>query len=166
MNNRNPINRYYGNHRTAKAVYGIILITVLLVGLSHKGRSVIEIQIMLLIGAITIVFAEVYSEYLGETINKKRHLERAERRQLWSDTLAIASVSFIPSVILLLALLRITSLEAAIYISYGVLIGGLGFFGYLSSKARGQKFLRALLVGIFSGLIGLIIIVLKYKFTH
>lgn len=58
--------------RSSKAVYGVILITVALIGFEKHTSDPANIALNVLFAAIVIVLAEVYSEYLGEKIKKRK----------------------------------------------------------------------------------------------
>jgi hypothetical protein len=76
-------NKYFGNTRAAKAIYGIILSFVLLYGLDHLGaEDGVSIAIKLLLGAVSITVAEIYAETVGERISKKSKLHKSEKSKL------------------------------------------------------------------------------------
>ena len=158
--------RYFNGNKAAKATYGIILITVMLIGLQHMNQGIIHILQTLFFGGLTIVFAEIYAEVLGETIKNKGVLTKQEKRNIRRDTFVISTVSLYPIFIFLFAFLNIITEDLAFKISFGGLLLALTFFGYIASfvsgKTRGKSILRGLLIGF----VGFIIILLKYFSSH
>lgn len=71
-------NRYYGNDRAAKVVYGSILIFAYLMTQNHsKNATALSLVSGTFFAAVTIVLAEVYAEILGKTIHQKKAPQQA-----------------------------------------------------------------------------------------
>jgi hypothetical protein len=158
---------YFGNTRAAKAIYGIILSFVLLYGLDHIGiNDGTSIAVKLLLGALSITIAEIYSETVGERIAKQKKLDRKERKQIVQDAFAIVSVTLIPVFFFMLAGLGLFSVETAFRLGYAYYLLALFIFNYyagvLSRASRRNAFLFALI----STYIGVLAITLKYAFGH
>lgn len=160
------LDRYFNGNKASKATYGIILITVMLIGLHHTNQGIISILQTLFFGGLTIVFAEIYSEILGETIKNRGSLAKQEKTDIRRDTFVISTVSLYPICIFIFAYLNIITENIAFKISFGGLLLGLTFFGYVAAFVSGKTRGHAVLRGFFTGLIGFFIILLKYFFSH
>lgn len=161
------LNKYYGNNRAAKVIYGTILIFVFLIGLGHSNiTSSVELAIKTFIAALTIVFAEIYSEIIGFTIKNKGPLSRDERKEVYEDSFAIASTSFWPSIILLFSATGIYSVTTALYVGYLFCLVTLVAFSYWAARLGKSSKLKSFMFAFVTAGIGIIIISLKYAFGH
>ncbi len=152
--------------RSSKAVYGVILITAVLLGSEHNTTDALDIAGKVLLAAIAIVVAEVYSEYLGEKIRRKKSLTETERHAISYDAFAIFVVSLYPALVFFLSYLGLYSLETAFQISYVLSLLALGAFGYVASVYAGDARSTGIKRAFIAMLIGLIVILLKYEFGH
>jgi len=159
--------KYSGNTRAAKAIYGIILSFVLLYGIDHLGiTNPISISIKLLLGALSITFAEIYAETIGERIAKKRKLDNKEKRQIIDDAMAIVSVSAMPVIFFLVAAIEIISLDTAYILAYCYFLCGLFIFNYYAGLNSRASRRNALLFAIAATAVGVLAIAVKYAFGH
>jgi hypothetical protein len=160
-------NKYFGNTRAAKAIYGIILTFVLLYGLDHLGmQDAASIAIKLLLGAVSITVAEIYAETVGERISKKRKLHRSEKKQITEDAMAIISVTMLPVVFFLMAAIDIISVNAAYALGYSYYLLALFAFNYYAGVLSKASKRNAFLFALVSTVIGVLAISIKYAFGH
>lgn len=152
--------------RSSKAVYGIILITVALIGFERHTADHADIVFKVLLAAIVIVLAEIYSEYLGEKIKQKKTLSKKERKDIVHDASAIFTVSLYPAIVFLISALGLYSAETAFKITYALSLVGLGAFGYIASVYAGDTKFESLKRTAAAVFIGLIVILLKYELGH
>ncbi len=163
----NDMEKYYGNNRASKAIYGAILLFVFIAGVAHTGGAdALPMALKTFIAALTIIFAEIYSEFIGERIKNKGRLSKLERRGIVRDTGAIASVSFWPSIIFLVSGTGLYSIKNAFVFALVYLLAVLLTFSYLAARMSGMSKPRAFLVAAATLAIGGAIIALKYKFGH
>lgn len=161
------LTRYYGNNRAAKVIYGTILIFVVLIGLSHSTvTSSITLAITTFVAALSIVFAEVYAEIIGFTVRNKGPLTKEERTEVYEDSFAIASVSFWPSLILLVSGTGLYSTSTALSIGYVFCIIILVSFSYWAARLSNFSIYKSFVIAVITAIIGLCIITLKYQFGH
>lgn len=161
------ITRYYGNNRASKVIYGAILLFVTIVGLhSLKTDTAFGLGITTLMTAITIVFAEIYSEIIGERIKNRGKLSSLEKQNIISDSLSIASISIWPSIFFFISMTGLYSVEIAFNLSYLYLLGILLSFCYLASRLSGVGKLRSWLFAGLNVCVGLVVILLKYLASH
>ena len=161
------LHKYYGNNRAAKVIYGTILIFVVLIGLSHSTiTSSITLAVTTFVAALTIVFAEIYSEIIGFTVKNKGPLTKSERTEVYEDSFAIASISFWPSIILLISGTGLYSVSTALSIGYLFCIITLVSFSYWAARLSSFSIQKSFFIAVVTAAIGLCIIALKYEFGH
>ncbi|TAH34831.1 hypothetical protein EYC59_02850 [Candidatus Saccharibacteria bacterium] len=159
--------KYFGNNRASKAIYGALLLFVFIAGVAHTGgAAALPMALKTFVAALTIIFAEIYSEFIGERIKNRGRLSKAERRGIVSDTGAIASVSFWPSLIFLVSATGLYSIKNAFIFALVYLLAVLLAFSYLAARMSGMGKPRAFLVAAVTLVIGGAVIALKYKFGH
>lgn len=164
---RNIFQQYYGNARATKVIYGTILIAAFLITKDHIGEnSSLAVAISTFFAAIAIVFAEIYSELLGETIRKNKKLSRTERNAIEKDTFAIISVSILPSIVFLVSYVGLYSTQVAFTISYTLLLIILIVFSFWAVRLSGATTLKALVISIIISVIGIAVVLLKYSLGH
>lgn len=158
---------YHNNMRASKAIYGIILMFTLLAGLDHlAGDSSLGVGVKLLLGALSITFAEIYSEVIGERIAKKSKLSPVEKRSIYSDAFAIISVSIIPSIAFFVAATNIISTSIAFTISYAYFLLMLFLFNYYAAIISNNSQLKSVLYATATLIVGCFVILVKYLFSH
>jgi hypothetical protein len=161
------LERYYGSNRAAKVIYGAILLFVFIAGMHHKGVSgAMTMAVSTLVAALTIVFAEVYSEVIGERIKQRGKLTHAERRDIVRDAVAILSMSIWPSLIFLLSGTKLFALETAYTLAMAFCLAILLAFSYWANRMSGLSRNWSLLWAGVTLVIGVAVIVLKYKYGH
>lgn len=167
MNKHNTLEKYYGNDRAAKAIYGAILIFVFIAGIHLvNGESALAVAASIFVASLTIVFAEVYSEFIGMTIKNKKPLSKKQAREIWDDTFAIASVGLVPTLLFIVSNFNIISIAAAFLLSYIYCVALLFGFSYWASRLSGFSKKRSLIASFITLAIGLAIIFAKYAFGH
>ncbi len=160
-------NKYFGNTRAAKAIYGIILSFVLLYGLDHLGtEDGGSIAIKLLLGAVSITVAEIYAETVGERISKKSKLHKSEKKQIAEDAMAIVSVSIIPVIFFLFSAINIISVNTAYALGYSYYLLALFAFNYYAGVLSKASKRNAFLFALASTAVGVLAISIKYAFGH
>lgn len=156
--------RHFNSKYSAKAIYGIILIQVLLVSFD-RGADPLMLAFKTFIGALVIVSAEIYSEFLGGIIKKKGHLSKIEMDEIKREALSISAVSLNPTILFLISNFNIISIKTAFNLSYFLGLIELVIFGFIASKSINNNLFKNFRAGFFTGLVGLSIIVVK-SFIH
>lgn len=161
------LKKYYGNNHAAKVIYGIILMFGALVGLAASGpSSELATALKAFIAALTIIVAEDYAEIIGFTIKHKRALSKQERSDIFADTFAIATFTLTPSVILLASATGLYTLTTAFNLAFGYCLLVLFMFSYWAGRLSNYSKQKALLIAILTAGLGMIIILMKYEFSH
>ncbi len=162
-----PNSNYTGNTRAAKAIYGIILMFVLLYGLdSFDHQSSFDIAVKLFLGAVSITMAEVYSEIVGEKISTQSKIPHTKRMEILNDGFAIVSVSITPILLFLLASINILSLDIAFWLSYAYFLSVLFIFNYYAGVASHASKSMALVYAFSASAVGIVVIAIKLAFGH
>ena len=165
--NKKSLEKYYGNDRATKAIYGVILIFAFLVGQSHTHvNNASSLAFSTFFAAVAIVLAEIYAEILGKTIRNKRMLSKIERNEIEKDSFAIMSVSLWPSLFFGLSYFRLFSLQAAFNISYVLLLSLLFLFSFWASRLSKFNKTKSFVIALMTSSMGLLVVALKYWFGH
>lgn len=164
---KNLFQRYYGKDRAAKSIYGAILIYVFVASMHiSPNDSYFLAALGIFAAGITIVFAEVYAEIIGMTIKQKGPLTKNQAHEILDDSLAIASVSLVPTIFFILCAIGLFSLNVAFLLSYGYCLSVLLAFSYWASRLSGYSQKRSVIASVITLSIGLVIIGLKFNFGH
>jgi len=144
------------------AVYGTLVSLAVVAGLSEDpAASAGEIDIALLITAVSFALAHGYTELLAVRVNEpdeswREHLRAAARHQ-W----ALLESAAIPAACLLLGVVGLLSRNAAIWLAIAVELVELFGWGTALGRGHGQSFVRAVAGGVGALLVGVAIAALK-----
>lgn len=164
--NKNVVH-YYGKDRAAKSIYGAILIFVFIASMQIiDSESNLKTAIGIFAAGISIVFAEIYSEIIGMTIKQKGPITKPQIKEITNDSLAIASVSLVPTIFFALSAFKVYSIDIAFMLSYVFCLSVLLVFSYWASRLSGYTKLHSFLTAAVTTLIGIFIIVLKFMVGH
>ncbi len=158
--------RYIEGTHSAKAVYGIILITASLIGFQLHPESAFIIALQVFLAGMVIVLAEVYADFIGERIQYRKELSNGARRKVLADGWVIGSVTLYPTVIFILSGFGWWTIDHAFTISYVVSLLALAGFGYISWLAAGESPQTSIVKSLIITAIGATVIVAKYLFGH
>lgn len=157
--------QHFNHQYSAKAIYGIILIQALLISLDSVNANPLSTAIKTFIGALIIVFAEIYSEFLGGVINKKGHLTKRERDEIKREALSVSAVSINPTILFLISSFGLIDIKTAFNMSYILGLFELIIFGFIASRSIHKNTFKNIRAGLLTGVIGLSIIAAK-SFIH
>ncbi len=151
-----PRRRFTSN--TSLAVYATIVATAVIAGTDdlEPGWSSWQLLIALVSTLVVLMFAEVYSDVLGDpSPDTLRERLRRSVSYRWPvlDPLVPRGIP------LLLGGLGIIDDDAAVWATLGVAVAFLAFGGTTTARLRGRPWHRALLAGMVSALVGVVIIV-------
>lgn len=158
--------RYIEGAHSAKAVYGIILITASLLGFQLHPESAFHIALMVFLAGMVIVLAEVYADFVGERIQLHKELNRVTRYKVLDDSWVIGSVALYPSIVFILSGFGLWTVDRAYSICFALGLAALAGFGYVSWRAAGESKRSSLLKAIVMTGIGATVIIIKYTFGH
>ncbi len=153
-------------HAVARTIYGTILVTALVAGIS-EGKDIDAWQILVSVAGTLVVFwaAHVYSEVISQRMAAGRSLSWAEIRRATSEELPMVQSGIPAGIALSLAALGFYSTETGVTLAIGFGVASLFAYGVVlghrERASRTQTFITACVNGTF----GLVIVALK-AFVH
>ena len=153
--------RHFNSQYSAKAIYGIILVQALLINFEHnQDTNPINLALKTFIGALVIVFAEIYSEFLGGTISGGK-LTDLEKIEIGRDALSVSAVSINPTLLFLISATGLITTQNAFLIAYILGLLELAIFGFIAARTAGKKVFKSIRTAIITTLVGFFIIAIK-----
>jgi hypothetical protein len=158
--------RTHDTHAVARTIYGTILITALVAGLS-EGEDIGAWQILVSVTATTFVFwaAHVYAEVLSERLAAGRSLTWAATRQAMDGELPMVQAGFPAALALGLAALGFYSTDTGVTLAIGFGVASLFAYGVVLGHREGASRLQIFVGACINGAFGLVIVALK-AFIH
>jgi len=148
--------------RATGAIYGTILVTALVAGLSedpdYTSRDILE---SVLVTAAVFWLAHVYARVLGERVGGDERGARALTRAAMVEEWPLLQAAALPCAALLLAVAGLFSRNTGVNLAIGLGVPSLFVFGFLCARRLHRPVMGALLTGGINALAGLVIIVLK-----
>ncbi len=153
-------------HTAARTIYGTILVTALVAGLS-ESKAIDAWQILVSVAGTAIVFwaAHVYSEVLSQRLAAGRSLSRAEIGRAAADELPMLQAGIPAAIALSLAALGFYSTDTGVSLAIGFGVASLFAYGLVLAHREGATRLQTLSVACVNGAFGLVIVALK-AFVH
>jgi hypothetical protein len=162
---RSPLTRaiaaHMGSRDVARVIYGAIIGLALVVALQRHPPTAGQTAAAILATALAIGLAEVYSEFVGTEARNRRHVRRAELRELAVDALAVAAGAGLPAVFFILAALDVLELDLAFTLAKWTGLGLICVYGFLAARLAGFRVAGAILHALAVGAIGGVLIALK-----
>lgn len=158
--------KIFNRKNDAKAIYGIILIQALLLNYDNPSATPFDIAVKTFFGALLIVVAEIYSEFLGGTIKKGGRVSRKEIKKISHESFVISLVSVSPTIIFLLSSLHLFNIRLAFNLAYIIGLTELFIFGYLASFSATKNKLKSFRFAFMSLSFGMAIILSKNYLSH
>lgn len=158
--------RTQDTHAVARTIYGTILITALVAGLS-EGYEIDAWQILVSVTATTLVFwlAHVYAEVLSMQLAAGRKLTWAAARRAMDDELPMVQAGLPAAVALGLAALGFYSTDTGVTLAIGFGVASLFAYGVVLGHREGAGHLQTFIGACINGAFGLVIVALK-AFIH
>ena len=97
------ITAHLGSRQVSRVIYGAIIGLALIVALEEHPPSSGVVVATLLGTALAVGLAEFYSDIIGTETRTRRHVRRAELRDMMYDVLAVAYGIALPAVFFVLA---------------------------------------------------------------
>lgn len=153
-------------HTVARTIYGTILITALVAGLS-EAKEVDAWQILVSVTVTAVVFwaAHVYSELLSQRLDLRRRLTRAEKLDTMRDELPMVEAGIPAGLALALAALGFYSTDTGVSLAIGFGVASLFAYGIVLGHREGASRLQTFYASAANGAFGLVIVALK-AFIH
>jgi hypothetical protein len=155
------VERHLDSNQVGRVVYGAIIGLALVVALEAHPPKAGVVVATLLGTSVAVGLAELYSETLGIEVRTRRRVDRAHRRAIWTDTLAVAFGISFPALFFVLAAAGATELDTAFDLAKWSGLGLIAFYGFAASRLAGEGLGLALVKGAGAALIGGFLIALK-----
>ncbi len=158
--------RTHDTHAVARTIYGTILITALIAGLS-ENEGIDAWQILVSVTATTFVFwaAHVYAEVLSQQLAAGRALSWAAAWRAMDGELPMIQAGLPPGILLGLAALGFYSTETGVTLAIGFGVASLFAYGIVLGHREGSGRLQTFVGACVNGAFGLVIVALK-AFIH
>ena len=153
-------------HAVARTIYGTILITALVAGLSEDD-DIDAWQILVSVTATATVFwvAHVYAEVLSQRLAAGRSLSRVETVKALEDEAPMLMAGVPAALALALAALGFYSTGTGVTLAIGVGVASLFAYGIVLAHRERASRLQTIFAASLNGAFGLVIVALK-AFVH
>jgi hypothetical protein len=152
---------HLGSRQVARVVYGAIIgLTLIVTHEDHPPRAGVMTG-WLLLTALAVALAEVYSEVVGAETRERHRVTRHQLAHMLDDGCAVAVGVAFPAVFFLLAALGLLRLDTAFAIAKWSGLGLIGFYGYWAARFAGAPVTRALVQAAVVSAVGVAVIALK-----
>jgi hypothetical protein len=142
---RATIEAHLGSRRVARVVYGSILGLTLVVALDDHPPAAGVVAAWLLLSAIAVALAEVYSEVVGAETGQRHRVSRRQLAHFFEEAGSVAFGVGLPAAFFLLAAVGLFQLDTAFTVAKWSGLGLIGFYGFWAARFAGSPVPRALL---------------------
>jgi hypothetical protein len=158
---RASLEAHLGSRQVARVVYGAIIGLALIVALEDHPPSAGATTAWLLLTALAVALAEVYSEIIGAETSERHRVTRHQLRHMLDDACAVALGVGLPAVFFLLAVVNVVQLDTAFAVAKWSGLGLIGFYAYWAARFAGAPVPRALVQAAMVAAVGGAVIVFK-----
>ncbi|MGZ4545606.1 MAG: hypothetical protein ACXVXT_09450 [Blastococcus sp.] len=158
---RAGLESHLGSRQVARVVYGSILGLTLIVALEDHPPHAGVMVAWLLVTAVTVALAEIYSDVVGTETRERRRVTRQQLAHMLDDGGAVAFGVAFPAVFFLLATTGLIQLDTAFATAKWSGLFLIGFYGYWAARFSGAPVLRALARAATVAAVGGVLIVVK-----
>jgi hypothetical protein len=155
------IEAHLGSRDVARVIYGAIIGLAIVVAVQDHPPAAGQVAAALAGSALAVGLAEAYSEFVGSEAHSRRHLQRAEVRQLLMDAAAVTLGAAFPALFFVLAALDFIALDTAFQLAKWSGLALICAYGFLAARLAGSRPGVALLHAAAVGAIGGMLIALK-----
>jgi hypothetical protein len=150
-----------GSRQVGRVVYGSILGLTLVVALEDHPPSAPVMAAWLLLSAVTVALAEVYSDVVGIKTSRRHRVDRRQLAHMVEEAGAVAFGVGLPAVYFLVATAGWVQLGTAFALAKWSGLGLIGGYGYWAARSAGAPVSRALVQAAVVAAIGAAIILVK-----
>lgn len=158
---RSALEAHLGSRQVARIVYGSIIGLTLVVALDDHPPAAGVMTAWLLLSAVAVALAELYSEVVGAETSERHRVTRHQLAHMLDNAGAVALGVGFPAVFFLLAVLGLIQLDTAFAIAKWGGLGLIGFYGYWAARFSGAPVSRALLQAALVAAVGGTVILFK-----
>ena len=149
------------SRKVSRVVYGAIVGLTLIVALGDHPPTAGVMTAWLLMSAVTVALAELYSEVVGAETSERHRVTRRQLSHMLESAGAVALGVGFPAVFFLLALVHVIELDTAFATAKWGGLGLIGFYGYWAARFAGAPAPRAVVQAAMVAAAGGIVIVFK-----
>jgi hypothetical protein len=158
---RATLEAHLGSRQVARVVYGSILGLTLVVSLEGHPPTAGVMSAWLVLTAVAVALAELYSEVVGTETRERHRVTRHDLAPMLEDAGAVALGVVFPAVFFLLAVAHVIALDAAFEFAKWCGLGLIGFYGYWAARLSGASVSRAFVQATLVAAIGGVLIAFK-----
>ena len=158
---RASLETHLSSRKVSRIVYGAIVGLTLVVALEDHPPTAGVMTTWLLISAVTVALAELYSEVVGAETSERHRVTRHQLSHMLGSAGAVALGVAFPAGFFLLAVVHLIELDTAFTIATWGGLGLIGFYGYWAARFAGAPVPRALVQAALVAAAGGIVIVFK-----
>jgi hypothetical protein len=158
---RASLEAHLSSRQVARVVYGAIVGLTLVVALDDHPPSAGVMATWLLMSAVAVALAELYSEIVGAETSERHRVTRHQLSHMLEGAGAVALGVGFPAVFFLFAVMGLIELDTAFRIAKWGGLGLIGFYGYWAARFSGAPVPRALVQAALVAAVGGIVIVFK-----
>src|SRR4051795_9834455 len=141
------VERHLDSNQVGRVVYGAIIGLALVVALDAHPPKAGVVVATLLGTSVAVGLAEVYSDTLGTEVRTRRRVDRAHRRGVWTDPLAVAFGISFPALFFLLAVAGAMEVDTAFDLAKWSGLALIAFYGFAAARLAGEGLGAALVKG-------------------
>ena len=142
---RAALEAHLGSQQIARIVYGSIVGLTLVVALDDHPPAAGVMVAWLLLTALAVALAELYSEVVGAETRERHRVTRHQLAHMLDGAGAVAFGVAFPAAYFALSMIGLIGLETAFTVAKWGGLALLGFYGYWASRFAGASVVRALL---------------------
>jgi hypothetical protein len=158
---RATLEAHLGSRQVSRIVYGSVIGLTLVVALDDHPPAASEMAAWLLLSAVAVALAELYSEVVGAETSERHRVTRRQLAHMVDDAGAVAFGVGLPAVFFLLVVVGLIELSTAFAVAKWGGLGLIGFYGYWAARFSGSPVPRALVRAAMVAAVGGMIIVFK-----
>jgi hypothetical protein len=162
---RTRIQAHLGTGQVGRVIYGAIIGMAVIVVLQEHPPAPAVVAGFLLMTALAVGLAELYSEMVATETRTRRRVRTEHVLEILEDVVAVGFGITFPAVYFVLAALGAMEVDTAFTLAKYSGVGLIGFYGFCAARLAGASVPSALLQGLAAGAIGGALIAFK-AFVH
>src|SRR5829696_3326821 len=152
---------HLGSRDVAHVIYGAIIGLALLLALEGHPPSAAATASLIVVTAVTVGLAELYSEVVATEARLRRGVHRGDLRRLAEEALAVVVGAAFPAVFFVLSAAGAMEIETAFTLAKWSGLGLICCYGFLAARLSGSGVLAAAAHAAAVGLLAGALIALK-----
>ena len=158
---RAAIEDHLGSRDVARVIYGTIIGLALVVALDQHPPTATQATAAIVVTAIAVGLAEMYSEFVATETRERRPVGRSEVRQLATDSAAVSFGACFPAVFFVLAAFEVIGTGTAFTLAKWTGLGLICSYAFVAARLAGSGVYRSLLHSVVLGAVGGALIAVK-----